>query len=146
MAVQQPVVPSEPFALFDASDRPLPSSAPLGAAPADDPSEAQRILIIDDNRAIHDDFRKVLVPADEGSSALSALTTELFGTEETPARCGRFELTSAFQGREGFEIVKRSVETGQRFAVAFVDMRMPPGWDGLETIEQIWNVDPDLQI
>ena len=30
--------------------------------------------------------------------------------------------------------------------MAFVDMRMPPGWDGVETIEHLWEVDPDLQV
>ena len=30
--------------------------------------------------------------------------------------------------------------------MAFVDVRMPPGWDGVETITRIWEVDPDLQI
>ena len=30
--------------------------------------------------------------------------------------------------------------------MAFVDMRMPPGWDGLETIGRLWDVDPDLQV
>jgi PAS domain S-box-containing protein len=30
--------------------------------------------------------------------------------------------------------------------MAFVDVRMPPGWDGIETIAKIWDVYPDLQI
>ena len=30
--------------------------------------------------------------------------------------------------------------------MAFVDMRMPPGWDGLKTIEHLWATDPDVQV
>src|SRR5205823_618022 len=35
---------------------------------------------------------------------------------------------------------------GAPYAVAFVDVRMPPGWDGIETISRIWKEFPDLQI
>ena len=38
------------------------------------------------------------------------------------------------------------LEQGRPFALAFIDMRMPPGWDGLETIEHLWTVDPDVQV
>ena len=37
-------------------------------------------------------------------------------------------------------------EQGRPYAMAFVDMRMPPGWDGVETIEHLWSVDPALQV
>ena len=59
----------------------------------------------------------------------------------------RFELDwAAAQGEEGYAKVKAAVENNRQYAVAFVDMRMPPGWDGMETIEKIWQIDPDLQI
>ena len=38
------------------------------------------------------------------------------------------------------------MEQGRPYSVAFVDMRMPPGWDGIETIARLWQADPDLQI
>ncbi len=43
-------------------------------------------------------------------------------------------------------LVNEALRTNHPFAMAFVDMRMPPGWDGLETIAQLWQVAPDMQI
>ena len=52
----------------------------------------------------------------------------------------------ASQGQEGHALVQEAVKKDARYALAFVDMRMPPGWDGVQTIEKLWEVDPDLQI
>ena len=57
-----------------------------------------------------------------------------------------FELDSAYQGQEGLEMVKRALAENRPYALAFVDVRMPPGWDGIETIARIWEVDPELQV
>ena len=57
-----------------------------------------------------------------------------------------FEIDSAFQGQEGLEKVRAAVAAGKPYAVAFIDVRMPPGWDGIETIGHIWNEFPDLQV
>jgi diguanylate cyclase (GGDEF)-like protein/PAS domain S-box-containing protein len=105
----------------------------------------RRILVIDDNRAIHDDFRKILCPAVIGN-ALEDLEADLFGAASAVAKPETYELHSAYQGQEGLEMVQHSMQSGQRFALAFVDMRMPPGWDGVETIENIWQVDPEIQM
>ena len=43
-------------------------------------------------------------------------------------------------------MARAALERGQPYAMAFVDMRMPPGWDGLKTIEELWKVDPDVQV
>ena len=105
-----------------------------------------RILIIDDNRSIHEDFEKILAWADEGSS-LDALETAVFGAAAS-MRVGRptYRLTSAFQGQQGLECVRQALAEGDPFAVAFVDVRMPPGWDGIETVNHLWQADPHLQI
>src|SRR5580658_4919011 len=58
----------------------------------------------------------------------------------------KFEVDSAYQGQEGWEKVCAAVKSGTRYAMAFVDMRMPPGWDGVETILKIWEVDPEIQV
>ena len=105
-----------------------------------------RILIIDDNPAIHDDYRKILQgPTDDVE--LGALRATLFGIEakESPVM-KTYELESAFQGEEGYQMACRAIEEGRPFSTAFVDMRMPPGWDGLETIRHLFRADPDLQI
>src|SRR5258705_6555896 len=70
----------------------------------------------------------------------------LFEETVQPEQPKGFELDSAFQGKEGLEMVKKALEEGRPYAVAFVDVRMPPGWDGIETITRIWEVDPNLQI
>ena len=57
-----------------------------------------------------------------------------------------YEIVSAYQGREGVALAQEALVSGQPFAMAFVDMRMPPGWDGLETIEKLWAQQPDLQV
>ncbi len=107
-----------------------------------------RILIVDDNPDIHNDFREILDPQPLVNNAnVDALDEELFGepiTEVSPK--ASFKLSHAQQGQAGLKTVEQSLADESPFAVAFVDMRMPPGWDGLETIERIWKVDPYIQV
>jgi two-component system NtrC family sensor kinase len=107
-----------------------------------------RLLIIDDNHAIHEDFRKILIRKDASSNRFDAVSAEIFGEE--PAADSRspncFQLDSAYQGRDGLALVQQAVGLDTRYAMAFVDVRMPPGWDGVETTARIWEVDPDLQV
>ena len=104
-----------------------------------------RILVIDDNPAIHADFRKIfaVAPVDEN---LRTMEEVLFGpAAEKPARVA-FEIDSASQGAEGLARVEAARAAGRPYAMAFVDVRMPPGWDGIETAARIWAADPELQI
>jgi signal transduction histidine kinase len=103
-----------------------------------------RILIIDDNPAIHTDFRKILCQASPDVSGLGAAEAELF--EDGPAQTSApdFAVDCASQGQEGLRLVQRALAEGRPYAMAFVDVRMPPGWDGVETIKRIWEIDPDL--
>jgi diguanylate cyclase (GGDEF)-like protein len=110
------------------------------------PSLNRRILIIDDSRDIHDDFRKVLGGGLNSAASLAAAELALLG-ESLPTNMNPgFEVESAMQGQEGVVRVQQAIDEGRPFAMAFVDMRMPPGWDGLETIERLWAVDPDVQV
>jgi signal transduction histidine kinase/CheY-like chemotaxis protein len=105
----------------------------------------RRILIVDDNRAIHDDFRKILQPRSHTrADRFADLEAELFGAEARAEVA--FELTSAYQGEHGVEAVRAARAADQPFALALVDMRMPPGIDGVQTIARMWEVDPDLQV
>ncbi len=108
--------------------------------------ENRRILLVDDMPTIHEDFRKILVPQTSTKSALDATRAALFGDEPPAASVPVFELDSAYQGQEGLAKVQASLDKGLPYAMAFVDMRMPPGWDGVETIERLWQVDPNLQV
>jgi signal transduction histidine kinase/AmiR/NasT family two-component response regulator len=105
-----------------------------------------RILIIDDNAAIHADFRKILSPDQASETALDDMEAVLFEKPAPRTQSIRFELDSAYQGQEGLEKVKQSLAERRPYAMAFVDVRMPPGWDGVETVSRIWEVDPDLQV
>jgi diguanylate cyclase (GGDEF)-like protein len=112
------------------------------------PLANRRILIIDDNAAIHLDFRKVLSAQAEHSAqaALDVLEADLFGDAVDAAVRPNFDVDSAHQGQEGVEMANRARAEGRPYAMAFVDMRMPPGWDGLQTIERLWATDPDVQV
>src|ERR1700728_1573182 len=110
------------------------------------PEKNRRILIIDDNRAIHDDFRKILSPANVTRAALDAAETALFGEPTELIRQISFDVDSAYQGEEGVLLVQKALEAGHPYAMAFVDIRMPPGWDGVETTSKIWELDPEIQI
>ncbi len=106
----------------------------------------RRILIIDDNHAIHADFRKILEAPSPSVKALANFEASLFGDAPDAAMLDGFEIDSAFQGQEGLESVKQARSAQRSYALAFIDVRMPPGWDGIETTAQIWKVDPDIQV
>lgn len=121
-------------------------------------SKNRRILIVDDDPRVQDDYRHILVPErlTKEEEELNVCMEELFN--DTAIAAGLlddgealnpdkivFEIESAFQGEEGVEKAKKAKEAGVPFALAFVDMRMPPGINGVETIEKIWEVDPDIQ-
>lgn len=105
----------------------------------------RNILVVDDNRSIHEDFRKILC-ADVSLGPLQAAEAALWGENPEPTDLRGFELDSAYQGRDGLALVEQGLARGRRYAMAFVDMRMPPGWDGVETVQQIWRVDPEIQV
>jgi two-component system, cell cycle sensor histidine kinase and response regulator CckA len=105
-----------------------------------------RILIIDDNAEIHADFRKVLRPAVQVSGAMNTVMEKFFGPAETVSAQSDFQLDFAFQGSDGLDMVARSIAEGRPYALAFVDVRMPPGWDGVETITRIWEIDSSIQV
>jgi diguanylate cyclase (GGDEF)-like protein len=104
----------------------------------------RRILVIDDSEAIHDDFRKIL--AGQSARPKSDLRSAILGDETSPSVEICYDLGSALQGEDGVDMAKAALEMDQPYAMAFVDMRMPPGWDGMETIERLWEVDPEIQV
>ena len=104
----------------------------------------RRILVVDDTPAIHQDFRKILSPSAGSDDSLDDTESLLFGTPQVSRL--QFQIDSAYQGEEALELVKRAQAEGQPYALVFADMRMPPGWDGLQTIERLWEADPRLQI
>jgi len=107
---------------------------------------AHRILVIDDNPSIHKDFQTILLEEEE-SETLNTLRDEVFGNKSnTNTSKSVYELDFASQGKEGCEKIKQACSEDRPYELAFVDMRMPPGWDGLKTIENIWQTDPNVQV
>ncbi|MGO8838578.1 MAG: response regulator [Limisphaerales bacterium] len=110
-----------------------------------DHSPAPRILVIDDNVAIHEDFQKILCGRKPQAAQLSDVEAELFGNPEKNAGQLPFRLDCAAQGQDALILVEKSMQAKDPYALAFVDIRMPPGLDGVETIERMWKICPDLQ-
>ncbi|WP_309890236.1 ATP-binding protein [Archangium sp.] len=105
-----------------------------------------RVLIIDDTPTIHQDFRRILSGPNKDRDSFEEMEVALFGTGSARPTGHPFEVDSAFQGEEGIERARAALKEGRPYSVAFVDVRMPPGLDGVETIEQLWREDPDLQV
>ncbi len=102
----------------------------------DKKQNVHRILVIDDNPNIHKDFQTILAE-EQDNSQLDELRAEVFGqVDNKPVDTNIYELDFASQGEEGCEKVKNALSENRPYELAFVDMRMPPGWDGLKTIEK----------
>src|ERR1043166_9485176 len=97
-----------------------------------------RILVVDDNRSIHDDFRKILSSPSHASEELDAAEAALFGVESRPMLAPVFQINSAYQGADAIRMVEESLRDGNPYTMAFMDVRMPPGLDGIETTAEIW--------
>ena len=108
----------------------------------------RRILIIDDNRDIHRDFEKIFGILSPKSSAIDAFEDDLFGGVVTSkisnSPLENVTLESAFQGEEGVAMAVRAADQKDPYLLAFVDVRMPPGMDGIQTIKRIWEQVPDM--
>lgn len=112
-----------------------------------------RILIVDDNESIHQDFRKVLIHETNVDHAeLDDLEAELFGEddaaaeEKTAVALLNYEVDSALQGQEALAMVDKAAQEGRPYSLIFMDVRMPPGWDGIETISRIWIKHPYIEM
>jgi CheY-like chemotaxis protein len=111
-----------------------------------DATPIHRILVIDDNPAIHDDFRKILSPRSATAGRLGAAAAALFGRPAPRPDAPRFEIDCASRGQEGLDKVRAAACAGRPYSMAYVDVRMPNGWDGLETISRIWQEHGDLLV
>lgn len=106
-----------------------------------------RIIVIDDNTAIHKDFIKILMKDNQATdNALLEIDSALFGNSEMESLLPKFTIETATQGQEGVEKIAQAIKEGNPYALAFVDIRMPPGWDGIETIKNIWKLDKNIQV
>ncbi|WP_185967287.1 EAL domain-containing protein [Legionella israelensis] len=111
-----------------------------------DPIKKKRILLVDDNPEVHKAFYKIF--SQDNNGAVDEDEAVLFDLTETSSHHEELEynVDSAYQGQEALELVQKALLDKYPYALAFIDMRMPPGWDGIETIHRIWEADPYIQM
>jgi len=109
------------------------------------PYANNRVLIVDDQREIHDDFAEMLQPTYARPAADDELAAAFVGDEQA-AFPPEFELLHASNGEEACSIIRAGQESNRPIAVAYIDIRMPPGIDGIETIRRIRKSDRDVEI
>jgi len=111
------------------------------------------VLVIDDEELVRDNIEEILIPrkVSDESATLDLAASVLFDAPTDSVLAPRasnipnFTVHKAANGMEGLELVKKSVKEGRPYAVIFLDMRMP-GWDGMETAEQIRKYDSKAEI
>ncbi len=111
-----------------------------------------KILIVDDNKDIHEDIKYILDSSFSGMEDYQEtrlLKEELFG-DDSAARKNeifvdvKYRIEDAYQGDEAMSMVMAAKESGDPYSMIFMDVRMPPGIDGIRAIECIWKIDPDV--
>src|SRR5690349_16792467 len=104
-----------------------------------------RILIVDDNPSIHRDFDLVLLESSHDPELDAEERRVYGGSAAKHILKSPYTVDHALSGFEGVDKVKQSLIENRPYQLAFVDIRMP-GIDGVETIELIWRIDPQVQI
>jgi diguanylate cyclase (GGDEF)-like protein len=111
-----------------------------------------KILIVDDNKDIHEDIKYILNSSAEDVEYYNEtrlLREELFGFDQADRKNVTFikteyRIDDAYQGEEAVRMVREAKEAKDPYSLIFMDVRMPPGIDGIEAIERIWKIDPDV--
>ncbi len=107
----------------------------------------KRILVIDDDHEIWKAYKMVLEPEIAQLGSVKEQMDLLLGNgEEKTQHAASYEVSYADQGRDGFVQIENSLTEQTPFAVAFIDVRMPPGWDGMKTASRIRQLDKDIEI
>jgi diguanylate cyclase (GGDEF)-like protein len=113
-----------------------------------------RILIVDDNKDIHEDIKNILSPEiiNPKDNETQRLRDELFGEtlqeseQATKTLNIKYQIDDAYQGDEAVRMVQNARMEGNPYALIFMDIRMPPGMDGVQTIAKIWAISPDVEV
>ena len=103
-----------------------------------------RVLVVDDQQEIYQDFEEMLTPGLTGASTDDL--AEAFASEVDESFLPKFKLLHARSGAEAYDIIKMAIETDNPIAVAYIDIRMPPGMDGIETTRRIRAIDENIEI
>lgn len=116
-------------------------------------TNVKRILIVDDNPSIHDDIKHVLVPdrINNIDKETMQLEHDLFSDNEEDTNVNQiseylYDLDNAFQGEEAIKKVEQAEKEKNPYTLIFMDVRMPPGIDGIQTIREIWDKYPYIEM
>ncbi len=105
-----------------------------------------KILIIDDDRSIHEDFLKVLNPLQNSQeNVINDLSERIFSNSTQRSVFPHYEIHSVFGGKQAIEIVKKSVLENSPFALMFVDVKMGDDMDGIATIQALRKIDSNIE-
>jgi CheY-like chemotaxis protein len=110
------------------------------------PLSNHRILVIDDDQGIHELIRHILLKFSGFADHPDQNKQPLFRELDENSRLPTFEIDSAYEGRDGLALIQKSLRENRPYSMAFVDVHMPTGWDGIETICNIWKKYCDLQV
>jgi len=108
-----------------------------------------RVLVVDDDALLIGEYVRCLgedFEPDVNTATLSDLEKVLFGEETDEHGAARFEVHSRNQGEAAVAAVKAAIAQGRQYAIVFIDIRMPPGMDGIEAAKQIRQLDPNVNI
>lgn len=107
-----------------------------------------KVLIADDDEAVLECYREAF--GDEESTdhvkALDALAAELFDPSTDIEDQPKFDIVACSQGDDAIKAAAAAQESGEPFDVVILDVRMPPGIDGVEAGSQIRKNDPNIEI
>ncbi|MDJ0813525.1 MAG: EAL domain-containing protein [Woeseiaceae bacterium] len=108
-----------------------------------------RILVVDDDPLIIEEYQRCLgedYEPDSATTTLSELEKVLFGDDTDETGAARFDVDTRTQGEQAVQAVEEALRAGKRYTIVFLDIRMPPGMDGIETAKRIRRLDPDVNI
>ncbi|MDJ0708846.1 MAG: EAL domain-containing protein [Woeseiaceae bacterium] len=108
-----------------------------------------RVLVVDDDAHLVNEYLKCLgedFEPDTATTTLGDLEKVLFGEETDEKGAARFEVHSRNQGQTAIEAVQVAVDRGEPFSIVFIDVRMPPGIDGIDAAKRIREIDPNVNI
>jgi CheY-like chemotaxis protein len=107
-----------------------------------------RVLIADDDEFVLDCYREAFLEPESTREmrALDALSAELFDVEEDVEEERKFKVTACSQGNDAISLAKEAANDGHPFDVVILDVRMPPGIDGVEAGSKIRELDPEVEI
>lgn len=113
--------------------------------------QKHRILVADDNESIHEDFEKILKQQSHSVKKIPSFEEHFLGdkghsVDRSLEALSNFQLDHAYQGDEALEMVREASQEGLPYSLIFMDIRMPPGYNGITTVSKIWKEYPDIEV